>query len=249
MARTVCITGATDGIGRALAEYYAAQGVRLLLIGRRPLAELDSRLFQPENYCQVDLREAQASAVISTFLAERRINQIDLLIQSAGIGSYGPIEQEQAATIDAILETNLIAPLRLTHTLFPQLARARGCVVLIGSVVATLPTPDYAVYAASKAALEGFARSVRIELGKQVAIQIIHPGATRTQMHAKSGAPLARIGWQRFPAAEPVAAAIVREINRNQPIATIGVGNRLLRFLGRYAEPLIDWLVARRNSP
>jgi hypothetical protein len=67
-------------------------------------------------------------------------------------------------------------------------------------------------------------------------------------MHAKIGAPLERIGWRRFPPPEQVAQQIVRAIDRRSAVATIGIGNQLLRFAGRYAGPLIDWAVARRQG-
>jgi len=87
-----------------------------------------------------------------------------------------------------------------------------GRVIFIGSVAAALPAPDYAVYGATKAALEGFARSLRVELRGRVGVQVIHPGATRTGMHAKAGAPLERMGWTDFPPPERAARQIVRAI-------------------------------------
>jgi short-subunit dehydrogenase len=115
-------------------------------------------------------------------------------------------------------------------------------------VAAALPAPDYAVYGASKAALEGFARSLRIELAGRVGVQMIHPGATRTGMHAKIGAPLAQIGWRRFPPAARVAAQIVRAIDGGRPLETIGAANRLLRFAGRQLGGLVDRAIARKPA-
>lgn len=240
---TVLITGASDGIGLALAQRYRSHGARVLGVGRRPAAEL------PGDYCRVDLTQPFAAAVVADFLRQRGVDALDQLIHCAGVGSYGPIEAQASGAIDTLLDTNLHAPIALTHALLPALAAAAGRVIFIGSVVAALPAPEYAVYGATKAAIEGFARSLRVELRGRVGVQVIHPGATRTGMHAKVGAPLERIGWRRFPPPERVAQQIVRASAGGAPIATIGLGNRLLRFAGRYLGGVAERAVAGRKPP
>jgi short-subunit dehydrogenase len=230
---TVLITGATDGIGLALAGIYRSNAARLLTVGRRPPKDLDPAL-SANDYCRVDLAQPYAPALVGEFLRRRAVAQLDLLIHCAGVGSYGPAEAQTPAAIDALLDINLRAPIALTHALLPLLVAAHGRVVFIGSVAAALPVPDYAVYGATKAAIEGFARSLRVEQRGQVGVQVIHPGATRTAMHSKIGAPLERMGWRRFPPPERVAAQIVAAIEAGAPVATIGALNRLLRFVGRH---------------
>ena len=227
------ITGATDGIGLALAGIYRTHAARLLTIGRRAARDLDPALVASD-YCRVDLAQPYAPALVAEFLHWRGIARLDLLIHCAGVGSYGPAAAQTPTAIDALLDTNLRAPIALTHALLPLLVAAKGHIVFIGSVVAALPAPDYAVYGATKAAIEGFARSLRIEQRGHVGVQVIHPGATRTAMHAKIGAPLERMGWQRFPPPARVAAQIAKAIDGGKPVATIGAVNRLLRFAGRH---------------
>jgi short-subunit dehydrogenase len=245
---TILITGATDGIGLALARHYHAAGARLVLIGRRPADQLDPQVFTAERYCRVDLIQPFAAQLVAEFLRRQAIEALDLLIQNAGVGSYGSAASQSAESIDLLLATNLAAPIALTHTLLPLLVRARGKLVLIGSVAAVLPVPEYAVYGVSKAALAGFARSLRIEQRGQIEVQVIHPGATKTNMHRKIGAPLDRIGWQRFPLPELVADQIVHAIERGPAVATLGGVNRLLRFAGRHAGGLVDWAAGRRKG-
>lgn len=240
---TVLITGATDGIGTALAQQYQARGARLILVGRRPRDTLDPALFTGETYCQVDLSRFDCAAVVHRFLHHHGIERLDLLIHNAGIGHYGPVEQQSPASIRELVSVNLRAPVALTHVLLPRLLHAHGTLVFISSVVAALPGPKYPVYAATKAALDGFARSLRIELRGQVAVQVIHPGATRTGMHAKSGAPLNH-RRQRYPTAEATAARIVRAIEQGRRSTRIGLGNRVLWFAGRQLEAVVDWLAA-----
>lgn len=248
--RSVLITGATSGIGLALARHYAARGARLVLVGSRaPAALEDQSLFTPARYCRADLSRPDAPALVEQFLRAQGLARLDLLVHCAGLGAYGPLEQ-QRGQIEALLAVNLRAPVALSYALLPLLWRARGRLVLVSSVAADLPAPDYAVYGATKAALDGFARSLRVELRGSVAVQVLHPGPTRTPMHARAGAPLEQIGWRRFPAPERVAAQIARAIERGAPEATLGAGNRALRLAGRLGGPLLDRAAGRlRRAP
>lgn len=246
MPKTILITGATDGIGLALARRYYAQGARLLLFGRRPLATLAPPLFTSATYCQVDLSQPGCALIVADFLRAQTVARLDLLIQNAGAGYYGPVERQSPASIEQLIAVNLRAPIAITHALLPLLEVTQGRLVFISSVAATLPTPDYAVYGATKAALESFATNLRIELRGRVRVQIIAPGATRTAMHAKSGAPLDRIGWQHFPPPERVAAEIASAIAGGRSRATIGAGNWLLQFGGRYLGGVIDRVMRAR---
>ncbi|MCG8348514.1 MAG: SDR family NAD(P)-dependent oxidoreductase [Chloroflexales bacterium] len=237
----VLITGATDGIGLALARQYQQRNARLVLLGRRDRATLDSALFTADSYCQVDLARPNCAATVAAFFQQRAVEHLDLLIHNAGVGFYGAVTDQPVASIRELVAVNLQTPIALTHTLLPHLERARGQLVFISSVVSALPVPQYAVYGATKAALDGFARSLRIELHGKILVQVIHPGATRTKMHARSGAPISERRWRRFPASKTVAAQIIAAIDQRRPTATIGRGNQVLRFAGRY----LDWLIDR----
>ncbi len=238
--RTALITGATDGIGLALARIYRARGARLALVGRRFIGDLDRGLFMPETYCRADLSRPDCAAEVERFLQMRGIERIDLLIQNAGTGYYGPVEDQTPAGIRNLLAVNLMTPIRLLHRLYPYLERSGGKVVLIGSVVSAIACPDYAVYAATKAAIEAFGLSLRAELKGRVSVQVIHPGATRTGLHAKIGLSRDEVDWERFPSAERVAAKIARAIEGRRPVVTIGVGNRLVRWAGRFLGSALD---------
>jgi short-subunit dehydrogenase len=242
----VLITGATICIGLALARRYHARGARLTLVGRRDPAELDGRLFDHASYCRVDLAQPYAAPVVAEFLRRRGIGRLDVAVHCAGIGSYGPVAAQEPAEVDALLDTNLRAPIALTHSLLPLLEGGR--LVFVGSVAAALPAPEYAVYGATKAALEGFARGLRAELRGRVCVQVIHPGATRTAMHARAGAPLERLGWSRFPPPERVARQVERAIDRGGEVVTLGIGNHLLRLAGRHLGEAVEWAAARRGG-
>ena len=246
---TILITGATDGIGLALAQQYATAQHQLILVGRRPFPPQPSPLFTAQTYCQADLAQPDAADTIAHWLENQGIHTLDLLIHNAGTGYFGALAAQPLDQIDALLTVNLHSPITITHRLFPWLQKAQGQVLFVSSVATAVPTPEYAVYGASKMALEGFARSLRIEWQGQVTVQTIRPGATRTGMHQKIGLTQAQMNWDKFPAAETVAQQIIRAIEQKQPSTTIGLDNQLLSFVGRNGRVLLDPLLRRSATP
>lgn len=242
---TVLITGVTDGIGRALAQHYTAAGAHVVGVGRRPVEAAPPGVFPPAAYCQIDLAQPDAGRRVASLLDALSIDQLDVLIHNAAAGWYGPVAAQSPASIDELLAVNLRAPVALTHMLLPRLAAAHGAVAFVSSVHAALPAPDFAVYTASKAALDGFARSLRIELAGQVDVLTLWAGATRTGMHAKAGVPAGRLPVERFPSAEATAAGIARAIDRRRS-ASIGAGNGLLHWTGAHLEAPMDGAMQAR---
>ena len=172
--KTILITGATDGIGRALAKIYRSRGNRLVLVGRRALDTRNDALYTKDTYCQSDLSQNDCAERVCEFLNAQKIDTIDLAIQNAGTGYFGPIAEQSAESIREIVAVNLMAPLCLTHALIPYLKKTNGKLVLIGSIAHAFPCPDYAVYAATKEALNALGRNLQIE--GDINVQIIQPG-------------------------------------------------------------------------
>ena len=193
-------------------------------------------MFTPATYCRADLGGKDAVERICRHLRAVAPRPLDVVVHNAGIGWVGPIEAQSAASVCNMAQVNLWTPVALTHALLPKLRARSGKVVFIGSIASALPCPDYATYAAFKAALDGFARSLRVELGDRVAIQVIHPGATRTGMHAKAGGRSSA----RFAAPERVAGAIKRAIAGSRLVVTIGRGNAAVRVGGRGLSTVVD---------
>lgn len=244
---TVLITGATSGIGLALAQGYAAQGARMVLVGRRPHAELDQAFFTPERYCRADLARPGCEDDIADWLAIQGIGGVDVLIHNAGLGYVGAIGDQSPANIEALLQVNLKTPVALTHRLLPLLTPAAH-IVFISSVAAVLPSPEYAVYSATKAALDAFARNLRLELhaaGSARQIQVIHAGATRTEMHAKAGLPADRI-HANFADPADVAAAITRAVARGRRRQTIGLSNKVGYHGLQWGGTAVDRIMRRQ---
>ena len=240
---TILITGATSGIGKALVEQYAATGARVLGVGRRPPELAPPPLALAGRYCQADLTQPDAADTVARFLDTQAIASLDLLVHNAALGWYGPPGEQDGDAIDALLAANLLAPIALTHALLPRLGPVRGTVAFVSSVHSALPAPDFAVYAATKAGLDGFARSLRIELRGAVDVVVAWPGPTRTGLLAASGMPQARIRDGRFATPSATAAGIAALIDRRRT-AAVGPGNRMARWAATHFEPVVDWALA-----
>ncbi|MCA9971147.1 MAG: SDR family NAD(P)-dependent oxidoreductase [Anaerolineales bacterium] len=237
---TILITGATDGIGLALARHYARLGARLILVGRRETApDVGGEAL----YCRADLAADTAAADVERCLAAHGVEALDVVIHNAGVGYYGRFADQSWDSIENIYRVNLETPILLTQALLPRLRRARGQLVFISSMVTALPGPDYAVYTATKRALDGFARSLRPELRGEVTVQVIHPGATFTGMHVKMGIAREVMDWTQFTPVDETAIRIASRIKQQKPAATLFLSNRIVRALGHLG--LFDRILQR----
>jgi short-subunit dehydrogenase len=225
----------------ALAEQFAP-GARVLGIGRRALPTALSAHVTQDDYCAVDLGSPEAAYAVRSFMDARGVETLDILIHNAALGWYGPIPAQTPASIDELLNVNLYAPIALSHALLDRVRAARGVIAFISSVHSTLPTPDFAVYTATKAAIDAFARNLRVEERGAVDVVVIWPGPTRTQMHAKAGMPPDRIRSERYPTPKAVAAQAAAAVERRQSRA-LGAGSRMLRAISIHARPLVDSLL------
>ena len=209
---TVLITGATGGIGQAIARAMHARGGELILTGRRtdvlePLArELDARAIA------VDLSDA---AEIERLVSEA--GEVDILIANAALPATGTLDDYTVEQIDRALDVNLRAPIVLAHALAPgMVGRGRGQLVFISSLAGKTASPGSALYNASKFGLRGFAGALRADLRRSgVGVSTVFPGFIRDAgMFADTGATLPPGVGTRSP--EDVARAVVGAIERNR---------------------------------
>jgi len=171
--RRVLITGASRGIGRALATQFAAAGARVALVARSeaPLKELADRLggtAYPADLCDPD----QLAGLIDRVEAD---GPVDVLVNNAGVDRAGFIHEISAADVETLYRLNLIAPVELCRQLVPRmLDRARGHVAVISSMAGVGSYPGYSIYASSKAALNHFTACLRADLkGKPVGTTLV----------------------------------------------------------------------------
>jgi short-subunit dehydrogenase len=238
--RTVLITGSTGGLGRALCTAFEHRGWAVIE---------HSRTASSNGRCNVvaDLARPDAAQSIVAQLRELKMTP-DAVVFNAGLGHFGAPGSLTPGALDDLLDVNVWAPMALTHALWPGLRERRGVVAMISSLAAAVPAPEYAAYAATKAALDGFARNLRIEAAGAVDVLSIWPGGIRTPMHARSGVPAERIaGWSLADPATAAEAIASRVVARRS--GAIGAATTLARWAGRHTEDLIDVVVRRRAPP
>lgn len=209
---TALVTGASGGIGQAIARALAARGAEVVLTGRRtdvlePLAgELRGRALA------IDLAERDA--------VERLVEQageVELLIANAALPGAGLLDDYSVAEVDRTLDVNLRAPIVLAKLIGAQMARrGHGHIVFISSLSGKAASPRGALYSATKFGMRGFALSLREDLKPSgVGVSTIFPGFIRDAgMWVNAGARLPKGVGTRSP--EDVAAGVVRAIERNR---------------------------------
>jgi 3-hydroxy acid dehydrogenase/malonic semialdehyde reductase len=178
------VTGASSGIGAALAEQLVARGGRVIAAARRRdrLAALAERLGPSCLPLELDVADAGAAALLERLPAEWR--DIDILVNNAGhdVGGKVPFGTGAVADWVSVIETNVAGMIRMSHAVIPgMLARGGGQIVNLGSISGVTPVPTDAVYSASKFAVDGLSKTLRLEyLGKIRVMQIL-PGLVRTE--------------------------------------------------------------------
>ena len=186
--KSVLLTGATGGLGRAIAEALAARGAELVLSSRKPeeLAELAESLpGSGHRYEVADLAEPGAAERLAT-----AAGAIDVLVANAGLSAAGHLESFSDEELTAALRVNLESPLRLARAVIPAMrAQAEGHLVFIASLQSKIALPRSSVYSATKFGLRGFALSLREDLwGSGVGVSLVLPGLIRDAgMFAASG--------------------------------------------------------------
>lgn len=187
-SKTVLITGAGSGIGRALAKEAASKGFALILAGRTQTAleQTKSECNSTKARCVVaDVTTADGRAAIVNAVG----GTLDILINNAGVLSVGHISDMSDTDLERMTTTNLVAPMALTRDLLPALRRSQGRIVNIGSVFGDIAYPFFAAYSATKFGLRGFSDALRRELsGAGVGVTYIAPRATRTAAESAFGA-------------------------------------------------------------
>jgi len=215
-SKVVVITGATDGIGLQLATLYAKAGHTVIGTGRR--VSIDAKeLFGDTKvlYFRADQSDpARAAANVVKALDELDLPGPDLCVLNAAMGWTGDFWEEPADVVQDQITVNITSQIAMAQALTSRLKAANGHLVFIGST-AQKGAAKFATYAATKAALDGLARSLWAEWRGEVLVSVIHPGPTRTTMHAKAGLKLGAARMLFMPTRR-ATKAIVRSIRNRE---------------------------------
>ncbi|MCU0495045.1 MAG: SDR family oxidoreductase [Chloroflexaceae bacterium] len=237
------VTGASSGLGAAIARSMAQQGYAVVLAARRA-EQLEAlageirgggvALAVPTDMCDPTQIDALAEQTLAQF------GRVDVLVNNAGANTrqraYNPSD-EQIATI---FGTNVYGPMRLTRALLPRmLEQRRGHVINIGSVVAHIATPGNSLYAASKHALRAWNDSLRREVAhKGIRVSLLSPGYIRTDMTmGMRGIPM--------PGPQVVATAVLRLLRRPRREVVVPGVYRVAIWAANLLPPLADALLGR----
>jgi short-subunit dehydrogenase len=241
MPRTIVITGASSGIGEALALRYAREGARLGLLGRNR-----DRLDRVAAECRSHGAEVHTATIDVRARRDLRIwledfdgaAPVDLLIANAGVlvGTTPEGEIETADESQALIETNVLGVLNTVHPLLPRMmSRGYGQIGIVGSLAGFVPLPDAPSYGASKSAVLTYGLALRSLLRQRgIRVSVICPGYVTTPMTQQES------GWRplEMPAAR-AAELICRGLARDRPIIAFPF---LLALLSRIGGVLPDRL-------
>ena len=189
MDRAALVTGGSSGIGRAIARMLHEEGYALTLVSRR--AEKVQAAAQELGAVAVAADVADPDAAARAVAEHReRFGRLDVLVNSAGVGIAGTVEQLPAKHFDLQLGVNLRGLFLVTQAAIPLLRESHGLIVNLASIAGTLPTPGLATYGATKAAVISLTKSLNEELdGDGVRAIAICPGFVDTPMAEWSGLP------------------------------------------------------------
>jgi short-subunit dehydrogenase len=239
---TVLVTGASSGIGRALAHRFAQAGSTCLLLARREdalrtLADtLRADYDVDASALPADLSAPDAGATVAARLRERD-RAVDVVVNNAGVGARGPFAELDAERQANMIRVNVLALTDLTRRLLPgMLARGRGGVLNVASTAAFQPGPYMSVYYATKAYVLSFSEGLTEELAdRPVTVSCLAPGPTRTAFidEADMG-DAALFEWTAPMTPTAVAAAGYDGFRAGTPIVVPGWPNRIGAFLTRF---------------
>jgi len=242
----VLVTGASKGIGRAIAERLAHSGWEVIGTCRDPRALPVAERVKGVSYLPLDLSRESSVAALA-----RKVGRVDVLVNNAGESPVGPAEEFPLGRVRSHFEVNFFGPVRLTQVLVrPMRERGRGTIIFIGSIRSEAPTPFSSFYSASKSALRSFAGCLRLEVKQYgVRVAVIAPWHVRTtlsqEMQVRRGSPyreaLERVKADRdrriaaAPDPRSVADAVEQVIAAPNPKPFSTVGKPILSLLMRLA--------------
>ena len=238
----VVLTGASGGIGLAIATALCASGARVLAVARHrePLLPLLERY--PRNLFWIGADLTSHSDRRDVLAEAESIGGINLVINAAGVNHFAMLEQLEDSEINAMLAVNISAPVCLTRLLLPLLKQADSAMVVnVGSTYGSIGYPGYATYCATKFALRGFSEALRRELADtRVSVLYVAPRATRTSMNSPAAQALNDALKANVDDPQTVAAAVMHAIAGDRRDLYLGWPERFFVRLNSLLPNLVD---------
>jgi short-subunit dehydrogenase len=251
--RRALVTGASSGIGRALAIELARHGVNLVLLARREdrLAEVAAVIHKLGRRAvpivgDVSDADARRRAIEA---ARAELGGLDILVNNAGIGAHGRFADADPARLRPIMEVNFFAPVEFIREALPMLREGRQPIVVnIGSILGLRGAPHKSEYSASKFALHGFSEAIRPELARLgIEVLVVAAGPTATEHFETLLEECGEMPWGNPPRkkADLVARSIVRAMECGQHEVITHWTAWMWVLLNRLSPRLVDRIMAR----
>jgi short-subunit dehydrogenase len=252
------VTGASSGLGAIFAQRLGERGFNLLLTGRHTarLEQVRHRVIAGAGDCEVTLVTADLATAdgVLALLRELGDRPVDLLVNNAGFGTYGPFGRSDTAREMDVIGVDVAALVRLTRAVLPgMLERGRGGVLNVASTIAFQPAPYQATYGAAKAFVLSFSQALWHETRHRgVTVTALCPGPTNTGfldgLHNAEASQTAV--YARLAGPGPVVDAGLRALDRGMPVAVPGLRNQAIAFLPRITpRRLITAMSGRYLAP
>jgi short-subunit dehydrogenase len=247
------LTGASSGIGRALAVELVREGAQLVLVARRAerLEALAAELAAAPGRIEIVAGDITLAAVQQTAVARAKdaFGGLDLVINNAGIGAVGRFAEARPERLRQVMELNFFAAAELTRLAVPLLKQGqRPIVVNISSVLGHRGIPGYAEYCASKFALQGWSESLRAEFAQMgIDLLVVSPARTQTEFFESAVDAKPTRPWPglRTMTSQDVARRIVKAVRRGKRELVISAGGKALVWVSRLLPGVVDRVLAR----
>ncbi|MBL4743789.1 MAG: SDR family oxidoreductase [Cycloclasticus sp.] len=246
--KTVVITGASGGIGHAIAQSLHDAGAKLILVGRNSqnLKTLNRKLGDKHVVIQADIStESGRDTIVKQC---QTIGVVDVLINNAGVGQFDLFEQISKEKISEIITVNLTSTILLTHCLLPLLQQQNSAKIInIGSTFGSIGFPGSSVYSASKFGIKGFSKSLSREMmGSSISVQYFAPRATKTSINNQYVDAMNKELGTKMDAPEQVAAELMLFIQTKKKQYFVGWPEKLFVRINGLFPGVVDGSIAKQ---
>jgi short-subunit dehydrogenase len=245
---TALITGASAGIGAALAREFATHGHDVVLVARRKerlerlASELEARGVTATTIA-MDLDDAAAAIELHEAVSERGLD-VDILVNNVGVGTYGPFADSDLDAERTQLRLNVVLPVELTRLFIDEL-QGGGKLLTVGSMAGMAPGPGLATYYASKSYVNSFTQAIAEELRGDVGVTLVCPGPVDTEFADRAGMGESTVGAISSNTPENVAAAAYDGLMAGETVVVPSRAMRVVDLLCRIAPRSVIRRVAR----